>query len=129
MDGRQIRYSPYDALLIVAHSLHHVRHCPYIFAVGNVPMQSQLRRHRKRLEASHSEDCKFDSKRYFPFVSYSKLLSDISYLCGVARSRLSTSTCSVVHESMLRDLTLEIWVPSLRCNPAHRMHMNMPSYK
>lgn len=39
-----------------------------------------------------------------------------------------TSTCSAVQLSMVRDLTLEMWVPSLRCNVAQRMHRNIPSY-
>jgi hypothetical protein len=39
-----------------------------------------------------------------------------------------TSTCALSHLSILRDLTLEICVPSLRCSAAHRMHRKMPSY-
>ena len=38
-----------------------------------------------------------------------------------------TSTWSFDQLSMLRDLTLEMCVPSLRCNEAHRMHRKMPS--
>ena len=29
---------------------------------------------------------------------------------------------------MLKDLTLEMWVPSLRWSEAHRMHRNIPNY-
>jgi hypothetical protein len=39
-----------------------------------------------------------------------------------------TSTWSFVHESMLSDLTFEMWVPNFRCMAAHRMHRKIPSY-
>lgn len=38
-----------------------------------------------------------------------------------------TSTCSLDQLSILRDLTLEMCVPSLRCIAAHRMQRNTPS--
>lgn len=40
-----------------------------------------------------------------------------------------TSTCSFDQLSMLKDLTFEMCVPSLRCMAAQRMHRNTPSYK
>jgi hypothetical protein len=39
-----------------------------------------------------------------------------------------TSTCSAVQVSMLRDFTLEMWVPSLRWSVAHRRHKKTPIY-
>lgn len=39
-----------------------------------------------------------------------------------------TSTCALSHLSILKDLTLEMCVPSLRCRAAHRMQRKMPSY-
>lgn len=39
-----------------------------------------------------------------------------------------TSTCSDDQVSRLKDLTLEIWVPSLRCMTTHRIQMKTPSY-
>jgi hypothetical protein len=39
-----------------------------------------------------------------------------------------TSTCALSHLSILKDLTFEICVPSLRCRAAHRMHRKMPNY-
>lgn len=41
-------------------------------------------------------------------------------------TRFIFSTCSVDQESMLKDLTLVICVPSLRCNAAHRIQRNIP---
>lgn len=38
-----------------------------------------------------------------------------------------TSTCALSHLSILKDLTLEMWVPSLRCSAAQRMHRKMPN--
>lgn len=38
-----------------------------------------------------------------------------------------TSTCSLDQLSMLRDLTLEMCVPSLRWMAAHRMHKKTPN--
>lgn len=40
--------------------------------------------------------------------------------------RFILSTCALSHLSILRDLTLEMCVPSLRCRAAHRMHRKMP---
>lgn len=40
--------------------------------------------------------------------------------------RFMLSTCALSHLSMLKDLTLEMCVPSLRCRAAHRMHRKMP---
>lgn len=39
-----------------------------------------------------------------------------------------TSTCSEDQLSILRDLTLEIWVPILRCRAAQRIQRKMPNY-
>lgn len=44
------------------------------------------------------------------------------------RASIHTSTCSFDQESMLSDLTFVIWVPSLRCKAAHRIHRKTPSY-
>lgn len=44
-------------------------------------------------------------------------------------SQSLTSTCSDDQVSMLKDLTLEICVPSLRWIAAHRMHKKMPIYR
>lgn len=49
-------------------------------------------------------------------------------LASILRSTAHTSTCSFDHESMLNDLTFEIWVPNFRCMAAHRMHRKMPNY-
>lgn len=40
--------------------------------------------------------------------------------------RFMLSTCSLFQLSILKDLTLDIWVPSLRCNAAHRIHRKIP---
>ena len=39
------------------------------------------------------------------------------------------STCSVDQASILSDLTLEMWVPSLRWIEAHRIHRKMPKFQ
>lgn len=44
----------------------------------------------------------------------------------VERFDLLTSTWSDDQLSIVKDLTLEIWVPNLRCNAAHRMHRKSP---
>lgn len=38
-----------------------------------------------------------------------------------------TSTCSEVQLSILKDLTLEMCVPILRCSAAHRMQRKTPN--
>lgn len=39
------------------------------------------------------------------------------------------STCSAVQVSMVKDLTLEMCVPSLRCRAAHRIHKKIPIFQ
>lgn len=46
---------------------------------------------------------------------------------NVGMAYVHTSTCSLDQLSMLNDLTLEIWVPSLRWIVAHRIHRKIPN--
>lgn len=64
-----------------------------------------------------------DSVLPMRFIFYGALAETIVRWNAVVR----TSTCALSHLSMLRDLTLEMCVPSLRCSAAHRMHRKMPT--
>lgn len=57
------------------------------------------------------------------------LMESVSAWESCAGVQPLTSTCSDDHVSMLKDLTLEICVPSLRWMAAHRMHRKMPIYQ